>query len=755
MIGISRGRYHFEYIAIFALIFVVLFGDSLADPTCNDHGDLIDGKCVCTTAKPEAQTIGYVGDHCSIPVYYHAASSDAAAILDVLPSCYGAPCTTLTQQQEVCFYVALSSLLQTSAHFGLLLSAKDGAALDLKGLFSSEGSSVYPTSSNSYNFATSTSSSKSRAALSFDKEEVGSKSYSGVYMCVTYVGETNTTFELRTAALGCPFELKDESTVSVCSSSGPSDVRQEGSMCPTGVCSCTGQWNRPQSPTYEGQWSRPQSPTYEGLGFDECSAASLQLPNDPTSTHHVDHQAPGTWSFFNFTVDESVDRYTVATVTATDTTSSDLEMYFKYWQAPGRHVTQFDRRSDPGDFRRRSNSADLSSSLNLDKSCDCSTMLYRPGVWFLGVFVNGADPVSYDMKLTKTSCPNDCSGERGTCNKDTGECTCAKDIFSGKDCSITKDKLELGTPYSSAPRTGFTGDQFELAVGDILSAAPGNSLSLSIEVSFSSGSKPLPAWVTSRPGIFFSGATNPSWENSAQHVTLPEADTKYTIHVEASQVPSGTLYIAFYNPLSQPYEIGYSLTVTTSAHCINGCSGHGTCNEAGKCVCVDGFTGVDCAVDVEQLQKQSCIEGSLKQAISVSGGKGYAVCVCTAPEQCAYSSVADDSNIGQAVVVCDAGFEIKGAVGDAIKLSDGRAVSGGGKCIKVKKGTSGGMVFFYCVLSIALFCGMVIGGKYGLEWYQLKRAAQVGGYSDIGTGESTNLWDAFTGSRRAQNNDSW
>jgi hypothetical protein len=69
---------------------------------------------------------------------------------------------------------------------------------------------------------------------------------------------------------------------------------------------------------------------------------------------------------------------------------------------------------------------------------------------------------------------------------------------------------------------------------------------------------------------------------------------------------------------------------------------------------------------------------------------------------------------------------MKGAVDYSIKLSDGRTVPGGGKCSKLRKGTPGGMVFFYCVLSIALFCGTVIGGKYGLEWYQLKRAAQVG-----------------------------
>ena len=56
-----------------------------------------------------------------------------------------------------------------------------------------------------------------------------------------------------------------------------------------------------------------------------------------------------------------------------------MELYLKYWQAPGRDITQYDRRSEPGDFRRRSSRADLSSSINLDKSCDCAMMLYRPG----------------------------------------------------------------------------------------------------------------------------------------------------------------------------------------------------------------------------------------------------------------------------------------------------------------------------------------------------------------------------------------
>jgi hypothetical protein len=33
-----------------------------------------------------------------------------------------------------------------------------------------------------------------------------------------------------------------------------------------------------------------------------------------------------------------------------------------------------------------------------------------------------------------------------------------------------------------------------------------------------------------------------------------------------------------------------------------------------------------------------------------------------------------------------------------------------------RRGVSGGMVFFYCLLSIVLAAGLVVGSKYGLIW---------------------------------------
>ena len=42
-----------------------------------------------------------------------------------------------------------------------------------------------------------------------------------------------------------------------------------------------------------------------------------------------------------------------------------------------------------------------------------------------------------------------------------------------------------------------------------------------------------------------------------------------------------------------------------------------------------------------------------------------------------------------------------------------------------------------------------------MERYAQYRAGQVGGYADLAAGEGGNLWGAFTGARRTQNNDSW
>lgn len=54
----------------------------------------------------------------------------------------------------------------------------------------------------------------------------------------------------------------------------------------------------------------------------------------------------------------------------------DVELYLRYWQAPGRAVSSYDLRSYPGDFRRvGASTADLASSIRLDSDHHA----YRPG----------------------------------------------------------------------------------------------------------------------------------------------------------------------------------------------------------------------------------------------------------------------------------------------------------------------------------------------------------------------------------------
>lgn len=704
---------------------VILLWHPVWAEDCSGHGSLTaDGKCNCTKPKPDTDAPGFVGDQCETAVYYAVVSSGSEVVEFM---CGGQPCPALEPEHSVCFYWPSINRLPD---LGLQLSAKDGDA-QLKGLLLTAEDKMYPSSQATNSFVVSASAGT--ASYMLDKKARGD--YTDMYVCVSNTGSKPATAIVRAAADACPFTLNHDGNKTVCSSHGTCQGAPP-------VCVCS------------DKYARPQAPVLAGLGFEECSATSMQID---AAKQHVDMQMPGRWGFFNFTIDASAqrDRYVSVVLTATDSTSSDVELYLKYWQAPGRAASQYDVRADPGDFiRRRDVRADLSSSVSLNSSDPA----YKPGVWFIGVYVNGDECVSFDLQLAKYSCPNNCGGSsRGSCDEATGTCTCTSPEFVGADCSSTLSKLalaDLSQPHTVPPRSGFTYDRMEVAVGDVLSKSPGHGLSLIVKASFTS-SAPLPKWVTERPVLLTSGFPD-DYYNATLRSVLQDADTSYALTVDAGQVPSDTLYVSIFNPISGPYEIGYTITVVTSATCLNGCSGHGTCSDAaGTCACEGEWAGPDCSVDMKK-PAAVCEEGTLKEepVSKATNGKTYAVCVCSGENQCSYTDSSEAMT--RAFVICSPGYTVSGADPNAIKLSDGRTVPGGGSCKKLKIGTSGGMVFFFCLLSIVLFCGLVVGSKFGLERYQIWRASQVGGYSELGaSSDGKSLWDAFTGARSNANQDSW
>lgn len=188
---------------------------------------------------------------------------------------------------------------------------------------------------------------------------------------------------------------------------------------------------------------------------------------------------------------------------------------------------------------------------------------------------------------------------------------------------------------------------------------------------------------------------------------------------------------------------------TCTKQCVCPADG-GACTLAAEC----NAGSAACSGDLKQLVQEGgkyrcveatvkCKEGDLLLVHAVSGGSAYGVCVCSADGSTCAFHIPESLDLKDAVIICNGGFELKGgSANPTVKRHDGSSMVTGGSCRRYHKGTSGGMVFFWCIFTLALSAGLVFGARWGREHglplLQRWRAARMGGgwdYEGDGSGQ--------------------
>lgn len=586
---------------------------------CNGRGTVVDGYCSCLNAQPtQVNTVGYVGEHCEIPVTYLA--KDPTASADTVRIATG----SLEAGGWACYYY--SELGSWTSFIAQIRRTSEEGDPDLYGMWYSDNDAnphpgAVPTQAyNDFDFHSSSS-----YLAAYDEVKVQNAELSeyesdpdGVYICAhAFLGKaTNYKVMAATATNSCPMMFARKTGVLLqCNAEMGATRDSEG----PGYCYGRGEYAKCHC---NAPYKAPNGEVYADRGFDDCTSQMKVLQFDqsggPDASDHLptvtsdEEVLAGEWSFYRFFVTDTDYQISVNALPYGNSTS--LDMFLKANDPPGANYNEYDYRSyGSGELSVRfGQDAELANSSSDSNPFarifgSFSKNKFRPGYWFVGVRNDGFDDIKVRIEITKNGkCTR--SGEGGamvcTCSDGSTRPDCLSKLVDLEENGqpktmdmVRSDYLYINVPKPANPhaelvlRASYTGKKrsFKYSYPRLIA----ESRDLDDDENNNNNDD-----------AFF-----PSVSSKTLESVMEDTETVAEIVLCAGQMRGKQWAAAVYNPVRTD-TITVTLTAIVNNVCPNDCSGNGTCDlSTGTCTCTNGSGAPDCSA------AGSCGAGTFMQKV--------------------------------------------------------------------------------------------------------------------------------------------